>query len=293
MIRWSSAQKLSIAAATPGLSAETASESNLNSQRGMRLVMSCRRTSSSCGHAQAASSTSTFETMFMSYLFVILFGLAVGSFLNVCIARLPRHESIVTPRSYCPRCERPIRWYDNIPLLSYLLLRGRCRDCGGRISPLYPAVEIITAGLLVAAWAQYGPGVEFIRSALLCTLLVVLIFTDLTVRKIPHAVTVFGTLAGLLLSLLAPVDDRPLEWLLQSFGVSLQGRTSSFLGAVCGAAFGAGLFLVGGQNIARLRHKEGLGFGDVTLMGMVGTFLGVPLTYATILSVLSWPASSQ
>jgi leader peptidase (prepilin peptidase) / N-methyltransferase len=219
----------------------------------------------------------------MSYLFVILFGLAVGSFLNVCIARLPRHESIVTPRSYCPRCERPIRWYDNIPLVSYLLLRGRCRDCGGRISPLYPAVEIITAGLLVAAWAQYGPGVEFVRSALLCTLLVVLIFTDLTVRKIPHAVTVFGTLAGLLLSLLAPVDDRPLEWLLQSFGVSLQGRTSSFLGAVCGAVFGAGLFFVVGEAFARLRHKEGLGFGDVTLMGMVGTFLGVPLTYVTIL----------
>jgi leader peptidase (prepilin peptidase)/N-methyltransferase len=219
----------------------------------------------------------------MSYLFVILFGLAVGSFLNVCIARLPRHESIVTPRSYCPRCERPIRWYDNIPLVSYLLLRGRCRDCGGEISPLYPAVEIITAGLLVAAWAQYGPGVEFVRSALLCTLLVVLIFTDLTARKIPHAVTVFGTLAGLLLSLLAPVDDRPLEWLLQSFGVSLQGRTSSFLGAVCGAVFGAGLFFVVGEAFARLRHKEGLGFGDVTLMGMVGTFLGVPLTYVTIL----------
>ena len=221
--------------------------------------------------------------MFMSYLFVILFGLAVGSFLNVCIARLPRHESIVTPRSYCPRCGRPIRWYDNIPLVSYLLLRGRCRDCGGRISPLYPAVEIITAGLLVAAWAQYGPGVEFVRSALLCALLVVLIFTDLTVRKIPHAVTVCGTIVGLLLSLLAPVDDRPLEWLLQSFGVSLRGRTSSFLGAVCGAAFGAGLFFVVGEAFARLRHKEGLGFGDVTLMGMVGTFLGIPLTYVTIL----------
>src|SRR5690242_1962292 len=121
----------------------------------------------------------------MSYLFVALFGLALGSFLNVCIARLPRHESIVTPRSYCPHCKHPIRWYDNVPFVSYMLLRGRCRDCGGRISPLYPAVEITTAGLLVAAWAEYGPGIEFVRSAVLCTLLVVLMFTDLTVRKIP------------------------------------------------------------------------------------------------------------
>src|SRR5436190_851597 len=177
--------------------------------------------------------------LMLVYLLLNLFvlGAIVGSLLNVCIHRLPLEKSILWPGSRCSHCLQAIRWYDNIPLVSYLLLRGRCRDCGGRISPLYPAVEIITAGLLVAAWAQYGPGVEFVRSALLCTLLVVLIFTDLTVRKIPHAVTVCGTIVGLLLSLLSPVDDRPLEWLLQSFGVSLRGRTSSFLGAVCGAAF--------------------------------------------------------
>lgn len=219
----------------------------------------------------------------MTYLVVALFGLALGSFLNVCIARLPLHESVVKPRSYCPRCRKPIRWYDNIPVASYLVLRGRCRECGGRISALYPLVEIITAGLIVAAWAVYGPGAEFVKSALLCLLLVVVIFTDLTVRRIPHAVTLFGSAAGLLLSLVVPVDNRPAEWLLRQFDLFPQGRISSLIGAVCGAAFGAGLFYAVGEVFARLRHKEGLGFGDVMLMGMVGTFLGVPLTYVTIL----------
>jgi len=144
-------------------------------------------------------------------------------------------------------------------------------------------VEVVTAGLMLAAWVEYGPGVEFVRTALLCALLVVLIFTDLTVRRIPHAVTLFGTVSGLLLSLIAPVDDRPLEWLLGAFGACLQGRLSSFLGALSGAAFGAGLFYLVGKAFARLRKKQGLGFGDVTLIGMVGAFLGIPVTYVIIL----------
>ncbi len=219
----------------------------------------------------------------MSYLFIALFGLALGSFLNVCIARLPRHESVVAPGSRCPRCKRPVRWYDNIPLLSYLLLRARCRDCGQPISPVYPLVEILTAGLLIAAWAQYGPSIEFAKYALLIMLLVILIFTDLAERRIPHAVTLFGIGAGILFSFVVPVDDRPLGWVLQRFDIFPEGRMSSFLGALAGALFGAGLFYAVGEVFARLRHKQGLGFGDVMLMGMAGMFLGVPLTYITIL----------
>jgi leader peptidase (prepilin peptidase) / N-methyltransferase len=217
----------------------------------------------------------------ISDIFVALVGLSVGSFLNVCIARLPRHESIVRPRSYCPLCKRQIRWYDNLPLASYVILQGRCRDCGRRISLIYPLVEILTAGLFIMAWAEYGPTVEFAKEALFCALLVILIFTDLTVRRIPHSATVFGITAGLLLSLVTPVDGRPIGWLLRPFG--LVGRFSWFLGALSGAAFGAGLFYIVGEIFVRLRHKQALGFGDVMLMGMVGSFLGVPLTYLTML----------
>jgi leader peptidase (prepilin peptidase)/N-methyltransferase len=219
----------------------------------------------------------------MSYAFVAFFGLALGSFLNVCIVRLPRHQSIVTPRSRCPHCDSPIRWYDNVPLLSYLLLRGRCRDCGQRIPPVYPIVEITTAGLLVAAWVEYGLTLEFAKYALLIMLLLIVIFTDLAVRRIPHSVTLSGLGLGLLLSLLVPVDDHPLEWVLHYFELYPQGWRSSLLGAVSGALFGAGLFYGVGEAFARVRHKQGLGFGDVMLMGMVGMFLGLPLTYLTIL----------
>ncbi len=219
----------------------------------------------------------------MVYLVVALFGLAFGSFLNVCVFRLPRHESIITPRSHCPRCGRPIRWYDNIPVLSYLVLRGRCRDCRERISALYPLVEILTAAVLVTIFARHGLTPEFVKYSALATLLLILIFTDLTERRIPHAVTLFGTGVGLLLSFFVPVDNRPLEWGLRRFGFFLEGSASSLAGAASGALFGSGLFYVVGEAFYRLRHKEGLGFGDVMLMLMVGTFLGVPLTLLTIL----------
>ena len=221
----------------------------------------------------------------MPYVAVAVFGLAFGSFLNVCIFRLPRQESIITPRSHCPRCRRPIRWYDNVPVASYLLLRGRCRDCRERISFLYPVVEILTAGLLVAAFVQYGLSPEFIKTALLGALLLILIFTDLTERRIPHAVTFFGMVAGVLLSLVVPVDNRPFEWTVRHLGFFPRGTFSSLLGAVVGALVGGGLFYAVGEAFYTLggRQKEYLGFGDVMLMLMVGTFLGVPLTLLTIL----------
>ncbi len=219
----------------------------------------------------------------MPYLIVAVLGLAFGSFLNVCISRLPRQESIIAPRSRCPRCGKPIRWYDNIPVASYIVLRGRCRDCRERISPLYPVVEILTAAMLLVTYARYGLTPEFAKYSALGMLLLVLIFTDLTERRIPHAVTIFGTGIGLLLSFFVPVDDRLLEWASRRLGLFIEGPTSSLLGAVSGSLFGGGLFYAVGEAFYRLRHKEGLGFGDVMLMMMVGCFLGVPLTLMTIL----------
>jgi leader peptidase (prepilin peptidase)/N-methyltransferase len=219
------------------------------------------------------------------YIIVGLFGLAFGSFLNVCISRLPRGESIVLPRSHCPRCNHPIRWYDNIPLISYLVLRGRCRDCHAPISPLYPTVEALTALVLILTFRVYGLGPEFIKYALFGMLLIVLIFTDLLERRIPHAVTILGICLGLVFSLFIPVDDRPLGWILRHADIYLNGPLLSMASAVTGALVGGGLFYAVGEAFYLLggRQKEYLGFGDVMLMLMVGTFLGMPLTLMTIL----------
>jgi len=216
---------------------------------------------------------------------MVLFGLVFGSFLNVCIARLPQGQSVVRPRSHCPRCGHLIRWYDNIPLLSYLLLRGHCRDCRAPISPVYPLVEALTAAALVLTFRQYGLGPEFIKFALLGMLLIVLIFTDLLARRLPHVVTGLGIVLGLLFCLIIPVDDRPLAWVGRHWDVYLEGTPSSVLGAIAGALVGGGLFYIVGEAFYRFggKQKEYLGFGDVMLMFMVGTFLGVPLTLMTIL----------
>ena len=219
----------------------------------------------------------------MIQIIVALFGLIFGSFLNVCILRVPRRESIVSPGSHCPGCGRGIRWYDNIPVLSYVLLRGRCRDCGRRISPLYPLVEILTAVAFLLEFWRYGPTPEFVKGAVFAMLMIVLIFTDLRERRIPHKITLFGISLGIVLSLVIPVDNRPLAWILAGWNFFPPAILLSLLGALAGALIGGGLFFVVGEIFYRLRHKEGLGFGDVMLMLVVGTFLGPPLTLMTIL----------
>jgi leader peptidase (prepilin peptidase) / N-methyltransferase len=221
----------------------------------------------------------------MAYWLVALFGLIFGSFLNVCIARLPQGASVVRPRSHCPLCGHMIRWYDNLPVLSYILLRGRCRDCGEHISLIYPLVEIATAGLLLAAYLVDGWGAEFIRNALLIMILIVLVFTDLIERRLPHPVTIFGIVIGLAFSWIVPVDNRPLGTLLRHLGMVPSPGLASVIGAVGGAIAGGGLFYAVGKAFYYLggRRKEYLGFGDVMLMLMVGTFLGIPLTLLTVL----------
>lgn len=223
--------------------------------------------------------------MLIAYILTGLFGLVLGSFLNVCIARLPRGESIVVPRSHCPRCNHPIRWYDNVPLLSYAILGGKCRDCKARISPLYPVVETLTALVLMGEFAVYGFAPEFIKYAVLGMLLVILIFTDILDRRIPSPVTHLGIILGIIMGFVIPVDGRPFTWLLGRWGVELPGWGASLTGVAAGALAGGGLFYAVGEAFYYLggRKKEYLGFGDVMLMLMVGTFLGLPLTLLTVL----------
>jgi leader peptidase (prepilin peptidase)/N-methyltransferase len=219
------------------------------------------------------------------YVLLGLFGLCCGSFLNVCISRLPKGESIVRPRSHCPKCNHAIRWYDNIPVLSYLILRGECRDCQNRISPLYPFVESLTALVLILTFFIYGVSPAFLKYSVLGMMLIVLIFTDLLDRRIPHAVTIFGILVGLIFSYFIPVDDRPIGWILRHWDIYIDGCPASIAGAVAGALSGGGLFYAVGEAFYHFggKQKEFLGFGDVMLMLMVGTFFGVPLTLMTIL----------
>jgi leader peptidase (prepilin peptidase)/N-methyltransferase len=215
---------------------------------------------------------------------MFLLGLCLGSFLNVCIHRLPRDQSIVRPRSRCPSCKKAIAAYDNIPLLSYLLLRGRCRQCGQRISALYPAVELLTALTLVLVYLRFGLSVAALKAALLAGALIVLIFTDLRDRLLPDAITFPGMAVGLLFALWLPLEDGTAALLLRVLGgTTLPPVALSLADAVLGGLLGAGLLFVLGEVWYRVRHVEAMGLGDVKMMAMVGLFFGVKLTVLTLL----------
>lgn len=188
-------------------------------------------------------------------------GAAVGSFLNVCVARWPLEQSVVRPRSRCPRCERPIAWYDNVPIVSWLVLRARCRYCGQPISMMYPAVELVVAlGWLAAAMA-FGPTLTAIRVAVFGTVMLGIALTDLRHYLIPDGFTVFG-----------------LVWVLATALIgSAKGDISPFAGpwdAVVGACAGAGAIAIVGWLGEVILKREAMGFGDVTLMAVVGAALG-------------------
>ncbi len=211
----------------------------------------------------------------------VLVGLLAGSFLNVCIYRLPRDLSVVRPRSFCPECRQPVAWYDNIPLLSYLILRGRCRACGAAISWRYPAVEALTAALLAAAAIKCGPTAEAGRLALFAVLLVGLIFTDLESRILPDEFTLGGAAAGLLLAYAIPME--PLLALLvvpHAWGP----RWISVGEALLGLLVTAGLLWGMGALYQKVRKREGMGFGDVKMAAMIGAFLGL---YGAMLALLT------
>jgi leader peptidase (prepilin peptidase) / N-methyltransferase len=208
-------------------------------------------------------------------ILALLFGLLIGSFLNVCIYRWPRDLSVVRPRSHCPSCGKMIAWYDNVPVLSFLLLRGRCRHCKARIPVRYPIVELMTGALFFYFVYALGPTVAALKMCVLAALLVGLIFSDLEERILPDEFTLGGLALGFIFALFVPVPDNIGESVLFLLGAGLTGRAAS----VVEAAFGAGLpsfFLwLGGVMYFKFRHKEGLGFGDVKLIAMVGSFMGL------------------
>jgi leader peptidase (prepilin peptidase) / N-methyltransferase len=219
-------------------------------------------------------------------LAIFLLGLAFGSFLNVCIYRLPLGLSVVTPRSACPRCKRLIAFYDNLPVISWLILRGRCRHCKVRISPRYLFVELLTAALFFGCYAYAGLTLTTLKYCVFGFLLLGLIFTDAETKLLPDKLTLPGLALGLLFSLLVPVLDLASQFLPGvvnlPFSADLAGRLLSLLDSLLGAALGASFIYGAGAVYLRWRGAEGMGFGDVKLMAMVGAFLGMKLTIFTI-----------
>lgn len=205
----------------------------------------------------------------------LLFGLLIGSFLNVCIYRWPRDLSVVRPRSHCIACNKLIAWYDNVPVLSYLLLRGRCRHCGVRISARYPVVELLTGVLFFLIVNSGSPTFASVKMCVFSALLVGLIFADLEERILPDEMTKGGVVLGLLFSFFVPVPDTIAQALLWLLGIPVSGRGAWVAEAVLGTALPPLLLWFVGWCYQRIRHREGLGFGDVKLIAMVGSFLGL------------------
>ena len=214
----------------------------------------------------------------------LLFGLLIGSFLNVCIFRLPRDLSVVRPRSYCPACERPIAWYDNIPLLSFVVLGGRCRHCKAAISVRYPVVELLTGLLFFASWLVGGATLPAVKLCLLSALLVGLSFADLEARILPDEFTYGGLAAGLIFAWFVPLHDDIAQVLLLIFGVHANEHWTSLAESVLGAAAPPLFLWLGGWIYFKLRHREGLGLGDVKLVAMVGAFLGLHGALLTLIA---------
>jgi leader peptidase (prepilin peptidase)/N-methyltransferase len=197
----------------------------------------------------------------LAVLAFAILGLAVGSFLNVCIHRLPRKQSIVSPGSRCARCGYALRWFDNVPVLSYMLLRGRCRKCRDRISIRYPVVELLTMAVFVAHYIVLGADILLVPRLLFASSLIVLFAIDLEHRLLPNVITLPGIVVGFAFSLLvAP------------------GPVSSLVGILVG---GGVLWLIG-EVYYRYAGQEGMGGGDVKMLAMIGAFLGWELTLVTL-----------
>ena len=200
----------------------------------------------------------------MTLLAVLVFalaGLMIGSFLNVCIYRLPRRESIVWPASHCTSCNRPLAWFENVPVIGWLALRGRCRTCGSRISAIYPLVELTTGAVFAGGALIYGLSpLLFVRLAF-ASALIVLFVIDLQHRILPNVITLPGIAAGFAASLFLP-----------------PGWLSSLIGIVAGG----GILFAIAEAYYRLRGIEGLGMGDVKMLAMIGAVLGWPLMLLTL-----------
>lgn len=190
----------------------------------------------------------------MILFFVFCLGAILGSFLNVCIVRLPKGESLIRPASHCPYCNKPIRFYDNIPIISYSILGGKCRYCKHSISPLYPVVEGLTGLLAIALFMRYGPSVEFLLLLLFSAALLVITFIDLAHQIIPDVISIPGILSG--------------------FGASFLIPSVSWHESLVGVLIGGGLLLLIAVVYKWITKRDGMGGGDIKLLAMIGAWLG-------------------
>ena len=205
-------------------------------------------------------------------------GLLVGSFLSVCILRVPLGGSVIRPRSSCPQCENLIRAWDNIPVLSFLLLRGRCRDCGERISWVYPVVELSTAALFVFLWNQFGLTSPFIINLIFFCLLLVLAFIDLFHRILPDVLN----LSGLLLGLLVSPFQVPGFFHWDTSDLAAAPIWMNYPLSLLGILVAGGLLWLVSAIYQKATGVEGMGFGDVKMLAMMGAFLGWRLALLAI-----------
>ena len=225
------------------------------------------------------------------YIVVALCGGIIGSFLNVVIHRVPREESIVFPNSRCPSCDKPIAFYDNIPVLSYVLLGGKCRSCKTRISPRYPAVEALTALVWAIVFWRDGLTYALPFDLIFVTAIIALVFIDAEHMILPDVITKPGIVFAFVARLVVPYlmgepffDDVPLLVQWTGWPVPL----ASVAGGVIGALTGGGSLFLLGAAWKKLRNVEAMGLGDVKMMFMVGAYLGFRSTIAVIfLSALS------
>jgi leader peptidase (prepilin peptidase)/N-methyltransferase len=220
----------------------------------------------------------------MDLAFALVLSLAIGSFLNVVILRLPERTSISKPRSRCPSCKELIHWYDNIPILSYLVLGGRCRRCKTRISARYPAIELLTAVVGVLLYLKSGLTIEWAILLAFSAALIVLAFIDLDHRILPDSITLNGIWIGVLTSIYLAQPSPLVSRLFRSTGVEVANpRVIALTASVLGAIVGGGLLWAVAEAYLRWRGIEGMGLGDVKMMAMVGAFLGAPLALLTIM----------
>lgn len=215
------------------------------------------------------------------YIFAFLFGAIVGSFLNVCIFRIPLGKSLIFPSSRCPQCKAPIKAYDNIPILSYSLLGGKCRSCKAPISPRYPLVETMMALFSVFLMLKFGLSASFFISFILISSLVVVSFIDLDHRIIPDTISLPGIILGLLASFMKPAGQN--DFLVRFVFRTVKGGINmATLDSLLGIFIGGGLLYAVAVLFYWVTKKEGMGGGDIKLLAMIGAFLGWTSTVFTI-----------
>jgi leader peptidase (prepilin peptidase)/N-methyltransferase len=192
---------------------------------------------------------------YLTPIIVFIFGAVIGSFLNVCIYRISRSKSIVKPNSFCPNCEKPIEFYDNIPIVSYVLLGGKCRNCGVRISKRYPFVELMTAVVFLMIYRRWGLSYELFFQMFFVSLLITISFIDYDFQIIPDILSIGGLVVGLIISFMRP--------------------NYRFLDALYGALLGGGLLFIIASGYQLIAKREGMGGGDIKLLAMLGSFIGI------------------